>query len=244
MDAVHGIDSSWIQTFWPTFWFQPESNAMPPQATVFSRLLQHVPWAAFERAVATHKSDKGCRTLDARSHLAALMVGQLIEAHGLRDIEAALATHASALRRRGIEPACRSTLADANAVRSAAPFEALITALLGKLSPTKARYARKDLRLVDSTLVRPGAAAADWAKFQKGCVAAKVHVVYDPKNAVPTFFELTSANTNDITVAKGMIPLAAGATYVFDLGYYDFGFWANLDAHGCASSPGSRRTHR
>jgi transposase len=233
IDEVHGIDSSWIQTFWPTFWFQPESNAMPLQATVFSRLLQHVPWAAFEDAVASHKADKGCRTLDARSHLAALMVGQLIEAHGLRDIEAVLAMHASALRRRGIEPACRSTLSDANAARSAAPFEALITALLGKLSPTKARYAHRDLRLVDSTLVRPGAAAADWAQFQKGCVAAKVHVVYDPKNAVPTFFELTSANTNDITVAKAMMPLAAGATYVFDLGYYDFGFWADLDARGC-----------
>ena len=61
---------------------------MPLQATVFSRLLQHVPWTVFENAVETHKADKGCRTLDARSHLAALMVGQLIEAHGLRDIEA------------------------------------------------------------------------------------------------------------------------------------------------------------
>src|SRR5260370_14703622 len=70
IDEVHGIDSSWIQTFWPTFWFQPESNAMPLQATVFSQLLQHIPWATFEDAVATHKADKGVRTLDARSPLA------------------------------------------------------------------------------------------------------------------------------------------------------------------------------
>ena len=29
------------------------------------------------------------------------------------------------------------------------------------------------------------------------------------------------------------MPIEAGGTYVFDLGYYDFGFFANLDALGC-----------
>jgi hypothetical protein len=29
------------------------------------------------------------------------------------------------------------------------------------------------------------------------------------------------------------MPIAAGATYVFDKGYYDFAFWAKLDAAGC-----------
>ena len=29
------------------------------------------------------------------------------------------------------------------------------------------------------------------------------------------------------------MPIEAGATYVFDLGYYDFGWWAKLDAAGC-----------
>lgn len=206
---------------------------MPMQATVFSRLLQQIPWSEFDRAVEACAADKGHRRLDARSHLVALMAGQLIEANGLRDIEAVMAMHGPSLKRRGLAAVCRSTLADANKSRSAAPFEALIGTLLAKLSPTKARYARKDLRLLDSTLVRPGAGAADWAQFQKASVAAKVHVVYDPRAAVPTFFELTSANTNDITVAKTAMPVAAGATYVFDLGYYDYGFWADLDARGC-----------
>ncbi|PDS93054.1 IS4 family transposase, partial [Rhizobium sp. S9] len=39
-------------------------------------------------------------------------------------------------------------------------------------------------------------------------------------------------NVNDITAAKVM-PIEAGATYVFDLGYYDFGWWAKLNAAGC-----------
>lgn len=29
------------------------------------------------------------------------------------------------------------------------------------------------------------------------------------------------------------MPIRPGATYVFDLGYYDYGFWAKLDGAGC-----------
>jgi len=43
---------------------------------------------------------------------------------------------------------------------------------------------------------------------------------------------VTAANVNDITAAKEM-PIEARATYVFDLGYYDYGWWARLDKAGC-----------
>ena len=43
---------------------------------------------------------------------------------------------------------------------------------------------------------------------------------------------MTAANVNDITAAKPM-PIDPGATYVFDLGYYDFSWWAQLDRAGC-----------
>ena len=43
---------------------------------------------------------------------------------------------------------------------------------------------------------------------------------------------MTPANVNDITAAKAM-PIEAGATYVYDLGYYDYGWWAELDDAGC-----------
>jgi hypothetical protein len=162
------------------------------QATLLSRLLQHLPVAVFDRAVADHKMDKGHRALDARSHLVALIAGQLIEAHGLRDIEAVLASHAPALKRRRLTPACRSTLADANKARSPEAFEALIPALLARLSPSKARAAREALRLIDSTVIHPGHGANDWA-HQNGKLAAKVHVIFDPEAKVPTFYEITSA---------------------------------------------------
>src|SRR5258708_38094988 len=43
---------------------------------------------------------------------------------------------------------------------------------------------------------------------------------------------VTAANVNDITAAKAM-PIEPGASYVFDLGYYDYGWWATLDQAGC-----------
>jgi hypothetical protein len=210
-----------------------EINAMQTQATVFSQVLQLIPWGVFDRAVAAERANKGCRTLDARSHLAALLAGQMFDAYGLRDIEAVMAIHAASLRRRRIEPARRSTLSDANRGRTPKVFEAVVPALLAKLSPEPLAQTEKVLRLVDSTLIHPGAPAAEWARYEKRSVAARVHVVYDPACQAPVFFHLTAGNQHDIAVAKTQMPVTAGATYVFDRGYYDFGFWADLDAAGC-----------
>ncbi|WP_223861839.1 IS4 family transposase, partial [Geminicoccus harenae] len=250
--GVHGIDSTGFQTSWPALWLQVETDAMQVQATLFSTLLQQVPWGVFDRAVVAERADRGHRRLSARSHLATLLLAQLLPMRGLRDIEAITAAHAKALGRRRIAPVRRSTFADANARRSSGPIEALIPALLSRLSPCQARQTRQALRLVDATLIRPGfqadpqlspdscpcrdgagACCAGWARFQNGNLAAKVHVVFDPTLGVPVFFEVTSGNTNDITVAKTAMPIETGATYIFDLGYYDFGFWADLDRQAC-----------
>ena len=59
-----------------------------------------------------------------------------------------------------------------------------------------------------------------------------MHIVYDPDADRPVYFAVTPANVNDITAAKAM-PIEPGATYVFDLGYYDYGWWAGLDEAGC-----------
>jgi hypothetical protein len=61
---------------------------------------------------------------------------------------------------------------------------------------------------------------------------AKLHVVYDPDADCPVYTAFSAANLNDITAAKA-IPIVAQATYVFDLGYYDFAWWAKLDAANC-----------
>lgn len=57
-------------------------------------------------------------------------------------------------------------------------------------------------------------------------------MIYDPDADRPLYAAVTTARTNDVTAARDM-PIEPGATYVFDLGYYDYDFWARLDAAGC-----------
>ncbi len=74
--------------------------------------------------------------------------------------------------------------------------------------------------------------SAGWARFSAGVCGAKVHVIYDVDADRPIYAAVTAANVNDITMARQM-PIEPGATYVFDLGYYDYAWWATLDAAGC-----------
>ena len=46
-----------------------------------------------------------------------------------------------------------------------------------------------------------------------------------PTSAARSIHAVTAANVNDISAAKAM-PIEAGGTYVFDLGYYDFAFFS------------------
>lgn len=189
--------------------------------------------AVFDRAVREYRANKGVRKLQARSHLAAMIMAQLTGALSLRETEMAMAADAGELRRLRISPAARSTLADANATRPPETFEAVARAVINKLSPTQRRKAEDAIRLLDATRLALPAGSSSWAHFAHGNICAKLHVVYDPGSAMPLFYEISPGNVNDITVAKASLAIERYATYVFDLGYYDFGFWASLDAEHC-----------
>ncbi len=57
-------------------------------------------------------------------------------------------------------------------------------------------------------------------------------MIYDADAEQPLYASVTAAKVCDITAAHE-IPVEAGATYVFDLGYYDDAWWVKLDATGC-----------
>ena len=98
--------------------------------------------------------------------------------------------------------------------------------------PGLRRELRCALRLLDATKVKLSGLSADWARFSEDHCAAKLHVVYDPHGAVPLRAAVTPDKVNDITPARAM-PIEPGATYVFDLAYYSYDWWAELHARGC-----------
>ena len=200
--------------------------------SVLHGVLKQVPWAVFDKLVEEHGADVGVRRLSTRSQLVALLYAQLAGAVSLREIEAAMTSHSARLYHLGAGEVSRSTLADANRLRPHQVFSGLFAALVAQAGRGLRKASGEAVRLIDSTGLRLAGMAADWSRFSTGVCGAKAHVIYDPDAERPLYLEVTPARVNDITAAKAM-PLEPGATYVFDLGYYDYGWWAKLDRMGC-----------
>lgn len=199
--------------------------------SVFHEVSKHIPWAVFDRLVDEHEADRRVRRLSTRSQLMALLYGQLSGAQSLREIEAGLSSHRARLYHVGTQAPSRSTLADANAKRAHEVFAGLFAHMVGQANRGFRKKLGEAVRLIDSTGLRLSGASG-WARFSAGVCGAKLHVVYDPDADRPLYAALTAAKVHDITPAKAM-PIEAGATYVFDLGFYDYGWWAELHDAGC-----------
>jgi len=205
---------------------------MPHQNTVFRDVLKLLPWHRFERLVEEHDSDARVRRLTSKDQLVALLYGQLSGACSLREIVTSLSSHAARLYHLGADPVRRSTLSDANAQRPAQVFCDLLEILMKQAHRGLRRKLAETVYLIDATSVRLSERSADWARFSAGVCGAKMHVVYDADADQPIYASVSAANVNDITAAKQM-PIEPGATYVFDLGYYDYAWWAALDEACC-----------
>jgi hypothetical protein len=111
-------------------------------------------------------------------------------------------------------------------------FAELFALMVGQANRHLRRALGETVYLIDSTALRLDRRSTDWARFSDAVCGAKVHVIYDPDGERPIWAVVTAANVNDITPAKAM-PIEPGATYVFDLGYYDYDWWAKLDRAQC-----------
>jgi len=195
-------------------------------------MLKHLPWGEFERLVEAHHADQRQRGFTTKTQTVAMIYAQLSGAISLREIEAGLSSHQTRLYHLGVGPVRRSSLADANAHRPSALFSDLFAILVKQAHRGLRRKLEGTTYLIDSTSVALNQRSERWARFSAEVCGAKVHVVYDPDADQPVYSAFSAANVNDITAAKAM-PIEAGATYVFDLGYYDYAWWAKLDAAGC-----------
>lgn len=205
---------------------------MRHQNSVFHDLLKQVPWDVFDRLVDEHGADRRVRRLPTKSQFIALLYGQFSGALSLREIEGGLGSHSARLYHVGGRPVQRSTLADANAQRPSAVFAELFAEMVGRAQRGLRRKIGEATYLIDSTGLRLSGMGSDWAHFSAKACGAKAHVIYDADAGRPVYSAVTAARVNDITAARAM-PIEAGATYVFDLGYYDYAWWAELDGAGC-----------
>jgi len=200
------------------------------------------------RAVAAHAGDRGVgggeRAWTCERHLKSLLFAQWAGLSSLREIVTGLRAHSRRFYHLNLRAPCRSTLAEANSDRPAAVFRDIALALIPVAAGALRQQSEALIRLLDATPIPLKDDRFAWAEASARTRGLKLHLLYDPRQRRPVWFDVTSAKVDDV-VAGRTIPLEAGATYVFDKGYNDFRWWSEILAVGAAFvTRRKRNTHR
>ena len=195
--------------------------------TLFTQIMDFLPWKTFHRLVTRYDGDYRVRTLPCAEHFRVLAFAQLTYRESLRDIEACLSAQSGKLYHMGIRsPIKRSTLADANEGRDWRIYAEFAQRLIGQ---ARKLYAEEDLGLdlsntvyaLDSTTIDLCLSLFPWAPFRNTKAAVKMHTLLDLRGNIPSFIHISDGKLHDVNVLDMMIPEPA-AIYVMDRAYLDF----------------------
>jgi Domain of unknown function (DUF4372)/Transposase DDE domain len=195
--------------------------------TLFSQLMEFVPWTSFARIVTRYGGDSRVRSLSCTEQFRAMAFAQLTYRESLRDIETCLLANQTKLYGMGFRaPVRRSTLADANEGRDWRIWEDLATVLIRR---ARKLYCNESFCVeLDNTVYALDATTIDlclslfpWAPFRSAKAAVKLHTLLDLRGNIPAFIHISDGKTHEVNVLD-MLPIEAGAFYVMDRGYLDF----------------------
>ena len=198
--------------------------------TLFAQVMEYLPWKTFTRIIERHGGDAGVRTVGCAEVFRVMAFAQLTWRESLRDIEVCLAANHSKLFHMGLQAVpARSTLADALNGRDWRIYHALAMRLIAR---ARALYVSTPINVdidldqtvyaLDSTTIDLCLALFDWAPFRQTKAAVKMHTLLDLRGAIPAFIHISDGKTADVNVLD-ILPIEAGAFYIMDRGYLDFG---------------------
>jgi hypothetical protein len=196
--------------------------------TVFSQLIAFLPDREFRRCVARYDGDAGLRDFSCWNQYLTMAFAQLTCRESLRDIEACLRALGAKLYHMGFQgKVARSTLADANESRDWRIFADFAQVLIRIARPLCAIDPigvdlDHSLYALDSTTIDLCLSLFPWAKFRRHKGAVKMHTLLDLHGNISTFISITNGKVHDVNVLDEIAP-EAGAFYVMDRGYLDFG---------------------
>jgi hypothetical protein len=196
--------------------------------TLFAQIMEFVPWTSFGRIVSRYGGDAGVRRLSCTEQFRVMAFAQLTWRESLRDIEVSLSANATKLYAMGLRHAVhRSTLADANESRDWRIWSDLAALLIRR---ARKLYCEIDLGLdvsntvyaLDATTIDLCLSLFEWAPFEKKKAAVKLHTLLDLRGNIPAFIHISDTKMGDVQVLD-ILPIEAGAFYVMDRGYLDYG---------------------
>jgi hypothetical protein len=195
--------------------------------TLFSQLMDCLPWSTFARIVARYHGDHSVQTFACTEQYRAMAFAQLTYRESLRDVEACLSAQPAKLWHMGFRgPVRRSTLADANQARDwriYAEFAQRLIAQARRLYVGESLLADLDntVYALDSTTIDLCLSLFPWAHFRSTKAAVKMHTLLDLRGNIPSFIHISDGKLHDVHALDMLVP-EAGAIYVMDRGYVDF----------------------
>ena len=88
------------------------------------------------------------------------------------------------------------------------------------------------IKALDATqILLPNALKTEFPAPNNKC-GLKIHTMFCLKDNIPEQAIITDAKLSDIIAAKKNVTFLSGVTYVFDRGYYDFGWWNLINKSG------------
>lgn len=205
--------------------------------TLFSQLMDFLPWSTFNRIAERYRGNHRVRRLPCTEQFRAMAFAQLTYRESLRDIETCLSAHVGKLYHLGFrQPVRRSTLADANEQRDWRIYADFAQRLITR---ARALYAAERLGTelantvyaLDATTIDLCLSMFPWAHFISTKAAVKLHTLLDLRGAIPSFIHISDGKLHDVNVLDLLLP-EAGAFYVLDRGYLDFERLYTLDQAG------------
>jgi putative transposase len=177
--------------------------------------------------VERHRGDAYDKSFKSWDHLVTLVGAQLGCVASLRGVEVAFNANSHQHYHLGVGKVARSTLSDANARRPVGIFAETFAMLAAKADRHTRVEGTEMIRLIDSSPV-PLGKMCKWAEWNGRIRGMKMHTIYQPEGKCPRCVEITPATVNDVEIGR-QTELEAGVTYVFDKGYYHFGWWKKIN---------------
>ena len=198
--------------------------------TLFAQIMDFIPWTSFARIVNRYGGDARSSSFACTAHFRVMAYAQLTWRESLRDIEETLLANPAKRYAMGLRHAVhRSTLADANERRDWRIWADLAALLIKRATKL---YANEPLGLdthiagkvyaLDSSTIDLCLSLFNWAPFRTTKAAVKLHTLLDLRSNIPSFIHISDGKMADVNVLD-LPPIEAGAFYIMDRGYLDFG---------------------
>jgi len=195
--------------------------------TIFSQLMDFVPFHKFCQCVERYKGDYKVKSFSCWDQFLCMSFAQLTYRESLRDIQECLRAAGQKLYHMGIRGnISRNTLANANQIRDwriYADFAQELIQIARKLyiHESFGVELKQTVYALDATIIDLCLSVFPWARFRKRKGAVKLHTLLDLRGSIPSLIVITHGKTHEVNILDDLF-LEAGAIYIMDRGYLDF----------------------